>query len=288
VQVPHPPTVQHPANHEAHFNHNANSSHHQTGVVQPGGHPTGANYNRGQMTVPQPAIQSAPPPQTKEQQQEVYAQSQGFRSAEQFHKWQQNGRVDAPPGIAGRGGPASQHGIMTPVSGVYPAPKIPATFTQRHYELPKTALPPNEKVAFHPGNHIPGCHDWRGPKYDVFRNYSSTWQDKHWWTTHHHRIVLVFGGWYYWNSGYWYPAWGYHPDAVYAYDGPIYAYHNEMPDQVVANVQAALQELGYYHGPINGVLGSETRDAIANYQRDHGLFETMTVDEVTLETLGMT
>ena len=27
------------------------------------------------------------------------------------------------------------------------------------------------------------------------------------------------------------------------------------PDQVVANVQATLQELGYYQGPINGVLG---------------------------------
>jgi hypothetical protein len=49
------------------------------------------------------------------------------------------------------------------------------------------------------------------------------------------------GGWYYWNAGWWYPAWGYAPNAYYAYDGPIYAYNDLPPDQVVANVQAALQ-----------------------------------------------
>jgi peptidoglycan hydrolase-like protein with peptidoglycan-binding domain len=68
----------------------------------------------------------------------------------------------------------------------------------------------------------------------------------------------------------------------------MYAYHDLLPDQVVANVQAALQELGYYHGPVNGILGSETREAIANYQRDHGLYTTSTIDQVTLEALGMT
>jgi N-acetylmuramoyl-L-alanine amidase len=59
------------------------------------------------------------------------------------------------------------------------------------------------------------------------------------------------------------------------------------PDQVVANVQTALQEQGYYHGPINGVLGSDTRAAIANYQRDHGLYTTSAIDESTLAALGM-
>jgi peptidoglycan hydrolase-like protein with peptidoglycan-binding domain len=71
------------------------------------------------------------------------------------------------------------------------------------------------------------------------------------------------------------------------YDGPIYAFNNLEPDQVVANVQAALQELGYYHGPIDGVLGVATREAIANYQRDHGLYMTSAIDEPTLAALGM-
>ena len=80
---------------------------------------------------------------------------------------------------------------------------------------------------------------------------------------------------------------GHHSDAVYAYDGPIYAFNDLAPDQVVANVQATLQELGYYHGPINGYLDSAIRAAIANYQREHGLYATSAIDEATLVALGM-
>jgi peptidoglycan hydrolase-like protein with peptidoglycan-binding domain len=69
--------------------------------------------------------------------------------------------------------------------------------------------------------------------------------------------------------------------------GPIYAYNDLAPDQVVANVQATLQELGYYHGSINGLLDYATRVAIANYQADHGLYATSTIDEPTLAALGM-
>ena len=100
-------------------------------------------------------------------------------------------------------------------------------------------------------------------------------------------MVFVCGGWYYWHANYWYPAWGYHSEAVYPYDVPIYAYNDLAPDQAVANVQAALQELGYYHGPINGYLDSATGTAIANYQRDHGLYATSAIDEPTLASLGM-
>jgi len=59
------------------------------------------------------------------------------------------------------------------------------------------------------------------------------------------------------------------------------------PDQVVANVQAALQAQGYYQGDVDGLLGPLTREAIASYQRDHGLYETAAVDQPTLESLGM-
>jgi peptidoglycan hydrolase-like protein with peptidoglycan-binding domain len=59
------------------------------------------------------------------------------------------------------------------------------------------------------------------------------------------------------------------------------------PDQVIANVQAALQEQGYYHGDVDGLIGPLTRAAIAEYQRDHGLYETAAIDRPTLESLGM-
>jgi hypothetical protein len=126
-----------------------------------------------------------------------------------------------------------------------------------------------------------------GSNYQVFRNYRSEWHDRGWWSRSHSRIVFVFGGWYAWNAGYWYPAWGYDPGAYYPYDGPIYAYNDLPPDQVVANVQAALQQQGYYHGEVDGLLGPLTRDAIANYQRDHGLYMTSAIDRPTLESLGM-
>jgi peptidoglycan hydrolase-like protein with peptidoglycan-binding domain len=99
---------------------------------------------------------------------------------------------------------------------------------------------------------------------------------------------LISGGWYFWNAGFWFPAWGYDSaHAYYPYDGPIRAYNNLPPDQVVANVQAALQAQRYYRGEVDGLLGPLTREALANYQRDHGLYETSAIDDPTLEALGM-
>src|SRR5207248_2707889 len=83
-------------------------------------------------------------------------------------------------------------------------------------------------------------------------------------------IVFVNNGWYYWNAGYWFPAWGYATDAYYPYDGPIYGYNGLAPDQVVVDVQEQLQRDGYYDGPIDGVLGPMTREAIAAFQADNG------------------
>jgi Putative peptidoglycan binding domain len=143
-------------------------------------------------------------------------------------------------------------------------------------------------VKFQQNRQIQGSHYWQGKNYWAFRNYSPAWHDRGWWRSHYNRVVFVYGGWYYWNSGWWYPAWGYAPNSYYAYDGPIYAYNSLPPDQVVANVQAALQAQGYYQGEVDGLLGPLTREAIAGYQRDHGLYTTAAIDQPTLESLGMT
>ena len=96
------------------------------------------------------------------------------------------------------------------------------------------------------------------------------------------------GGYYYWNAGYWYPAWGYDPAlSFYVYDGPIYSYDNLPPDQVTMNVQAALQDQGYYTGEIDGLVGPKTREAIGTYQTDHNLEVTSAIDEPTVESLGL-
>jgi peptidoglycan hydrolase-like protein with peptidoglycan-binding domain len=89
------------------------------------------------------------------------------------------------------------------------------------------------------------------------------------------------------DAGYWYPAYGYDPNYVYDDDGPIYAYGNLLPDQVIAKVQAQLQQDGYYSGPVTGSINPATRVALANYQRDYGLPVTGTVDQPTVESLGL-
>jgi hypothetical protein len=142
-------------------------------------------------------------------------------------------------------------------------------------------------VKFQQNRRIRGSQYWQGENYWVFRNYRPVWHDRSWWHSRYNRIVFVYGGWYYWNAGWWYPAWGYAPNSYYAYDGPIYGYNSLPPDQVVANVQAALQVDGYYQGEVDGLLGPLTREAIASYQRDNGLYETAAIDQPTLESLGM-
>ncbi|MGG7379788.1 peptidoglycan-binding domain-containing protein, partial [Escherichia coli] len=54
-----------------------------------------------------------------------------------------------------------------------------------------------------------------------------------------------------------------------------------------AEVQATLQEMGYYQGEVDGLLGPLTREALTAYQTDHGLYTTAVIDEPTLSSLGM-
>ena len=159
----------------------------------------------------------------------------------------------------------------------------------QHFNLAKQ---PNRSKApavnFQQGRRIAGSQNWHGQQYTVFRNYKSEWHDQNWWRGHYgNNITFVFGAPYYWRSGYWFPAWGYSPNAYYAWDGPIYGYNRLPPDQVIANVQAALQQQGYYRGDVDGLIGPLTRGAIADYQRDHGLYTTSTIDQPTLRSLGI-
>ncbi len=162
------------------------------------------------------------------------------------------------------------------------------TYRAQHFNLASNTRPTKfAAVNFQQNRRIWGSQNWQGKNYWAFRNYRPAWHDRSWWGHHYNRIVFVYGGWYYRDAGWWYPAWGYAPNAYYAYDGPIYAYNDLPPDQVIANVQGALQQQGYYQGDVDGLLGPITREAIANYQREHGLYVTSAIDRPTLESLGM-
>ena len=144
-------------------------------------------------------------------------------------------------------------------------------------------------VTFNQSRRIEGSERWQGPQYEVFRSYRPERHDQGWYRSHYNRVELIGGGYYFWNNGYWYPAWGYDPSAeYYAYDGPIYVGHRaEPPDKVIADVQAVLQEMGYYRGEVDGLLGPLTREALTAYQADQGLTATAAIDEPTLDALGM-
>jgi hypothetical protein len=111
--------------------------------------------------------------------------------------------------------------------------------------------------------------------------------DRDWWRNHCHTIILIGGGFYAWDLGYWYPAYGYDSYySNYAYDGPIYGYDGLPPDQIIANVQYALQQLGYFSEAVDGVLGPVTRAAIEDYQVENNLPVTGAIDRPLLVSLG--
>jgi hypothetical protein len=123
---------------------------------------------------------------------------------------------------------------------------------------------------------------------DALRRNWHEWHNRDWWKQNCNTIVFVTGGYYFLDASYWYPAYGYDPfNSYYDYDGPIYTYGNLLPDQVIANVQAALQDAGYYFGAVTGSLSGETRAALVNFQRDYGLIVTGAIDEPTVAALGL-
>ena len=250
-------------------------------MIQPGQLPP-----QGSLPHTGAVVQPIAPPLTTEQPAALSAHGQGFRSAEQYRKWKETGRMDTTGTVATTRTAAGERSqpAAEPATGSHAGVHA---FPSRRFDLPNTPAPETGHVKFQAGTHIPHCEEWRDSRYGVLRRYTATWHERSWWSMHYPRVVYVSGGWYYWHANYWYPAWGYSPEAVYAYDGPIYAFNDLAPDQVVANVQATLQQLGYYNGPINGELDQPTQDAIANYQRDHGLYATSTIDEPTLASLGM-
>jgi N-acetylmuramoyl-L-alanine amidase len=165
-----------------------------------------------------------------------------------------------------------------------------AQIKQQHVNFKAQPRPDKApSVQFNASLRIEGSDRWSGPQYEVFRSYHPERHERNWYHSRYTRIELIAGGYYYWNNGYWYPAWGYDPGAeYYAYDAPIYVGHRaEPPDRVIADVQAELQQMGYYQGEVDGLLGPLTRRALTDYQADQGLQVTAVIDEPTLDSLGM-
>jgi hypothetical protein len=77
-----------------------------------------------------------------------------------------------------------------------------------------------QAVTFNASHRVEGSERWQGSQYEVFRSYHPEWHDEGWYRSHYSRVELIAGGYYFWNNGYWYPAWGYSPSAAYyVFDG---------------------------------------------------------------------
>jgi len=66
-----------------------------------------------------------------------------------------------------------------------------------------------------------------------------------------------------------------------------YERNYERRSSTAADVQYALARRGYYRGPIDGAIGRQSRNAIANYQRDQGLAVTGNINSRLLRALGV-
>ena len=97
-----------------------------------------------------------------------------------------------------------------------------------------------------------------------------------------------YGSYSYWPYGYsgYYPYsyYGDYPYTTYSYYQPAYGYETGT----VAAVQRRLGELGYYRGVVDGVMGPQTRGAIAAYESSHGLAVDGTINAPLLDRLDLT
>lgn len=62
---------------------------------------------------------------------------------------------------------------------------------------------------------------------------------------------------------------------------------NYHAHSTAAAVQNALARRGYYRGAIDGAIGQQSRNAIANYQHDHNLSVTGNINTKLLQSLGL-
>ena len=118
----------------------------------------------------------------------------------------------------------------------------------------------------------------------------------------------AFGWWPWWGWGWGGPGWWGWDGYPYAYgDGGYYSNYGDPPasqgnssqkngsqydaqywNNLAMSVQTKLADQGYYHGQVDGVIGSGTIEAVRKFQADHSLTVTGKIDPKLLNALGIT
>jgi hypothetical protein len=128
------------------------------------------------------------------------------------------------------------------------------------------------------------------PDWDRRRAYYS---NNHWWAYNGDSWIGLEAGFYPWDY-YPYYTYDYYPYDYFVDDSPDVpsAYQGTTTtapaaDPTVASVQTQLSQQGYYGGPIDGLFGPTTRDAVARYQAQQNLAVTGSLTPDTLRALGL-
>jgi hypothetical protein len=287
-------TQQHGATHDAGTMKEHGAAHEHAATHEPGaGKSAKASEHQESATAPK-TNDSADTSTPSARQQRIEQRKKGMKGEAAAPKTPTN---PAAPAAAGAGAASAvqaggQQNVQANAGakGKKPDPQQVQQIKSQHANFraqPKPQQVP--AVTYNQSYRIQGSDRWQGQHYQVFRSYHPEWHDQGWYHSHYQRVELIGGGYYFFNAGYWFPAWGYSPsEQYYAYDGPIYAgHHAEPPDKVIADVQGVLQQMGYYTGEVDGLLGPLTREALTAYQADQGLTQTAAIDEPTLDSLGM-
>jgi Putative peptidoglycan binding domain len=124
-------------------------------------------------------------------------------------------------------------------------------------------------------------------------NWHSDWDRRHAHFDHDRFFVFEDGFWFGLDAGFFpwdylpYYADDYYPYDYYTDDQPYDNNGVPVANPTVQATQTQLTQLGYYNGPVDGIFGPATRDALAKYQIDNQLSVTGSLSPDTLQSLGL-
>jgi hypothetical protein len=135
---------------------------------------------------------------------------------------------------------------------------------------------------FHDSAHRSFVHD--GRFFDHDHRFVHGDHDDHFFHHRHHFFVgfdfAAFG-----FPDWWYPYYDYPYDYAYSDYSPVYDYRYWYG--LATAVQTELAARGYYHGQINGVIGSDSRQAIRAFQQAQGLPVSGLIEPSLLKALNL-
>ena len=154
-----------------------------------------------------------------------------------------------------------------------------------------------------------GLHDRFADRHDRFFDHGDRFRDRHFGREGFEReerefffrhnffvgfdfAAFGFPGWGPWGPWWWYPDYADYP----YYDDPQSSESQTSSESqngtqywndLAMSAQSKLAQQSYYRGPIDGVIGSGSVQAIRRFQSDHGLPVTGKIDPKLLQALGV-